>query len=845
MTALLDESAPDLEEGVIENLSPARSYESRIVAPALAIAATFALAWRLLATLLGLGGNTPTGDDVWPIRLFLHPAATGEFDWGTLLDVAYNNGQQQAVSFLIYHASAVLTDLDYFSFAWYAVALGLIRVFLTYNLVVRAAGTAPGRGLLLPLIALLTFSFSQIALYEFDVTAVPFGTGMTMLVVGAWAAVRFPNRWLGVVIGGMACTVGCYAGGVGPVALPFVLFAFIAAGTRRWRHITVLMLMAAFNIASYVWFYAKASGAALQDRASKVYDTTLVWDLVGLAFGPPGVPATRRAGVVGTVLVLLVVGSVLVALWRRWMRLEAAVPAIVFLGFGTASILQLYLLRGFAVQYYAYASMHLWIGMLCAAYAIHATWWRRRADRVIRPSRPSSVAVAALALLAATLVVTSVALGVGANRTVEDKTLFSQWKTTVSEACVRHYRIAPTTCEKDLVPWAVARLPEFVPSLAEPLEEAELGPFAKDQRWTLQGEWILDRVTVRERAGNVAWVRARRNAPESFRTARRMNLFMQAGDEVTWRLVIPEGTDGELVTAVSAATSTVPVDGADGLDLYVDVTGPGLTPASVANRQVLPRQVDWQEIHVDLGRYAGGTIDVTFGATSRAHEGSDEFVLRWPHVDIEVPDPGMAFADERLELPKATAQDLVLPVNQPDAWTLEEIDVIAERGRTLYEATPGSSPRMVLTAPVDVCLGHYSHVIFDLAVDPPWHAHPDDLVYQDHALRLYLKPVGERTFSDAYSVLVPFTFTTFDPTAGTTAAKTFGERPGGTEELPMHRYWFPLRALDLPPDMRFDAVAIAPYQRSMRDARNRFRFGEFRLAAAPLASDACAPAGGQ
>lgn len=797
---------------------PGRSLESRFLVPILAVLSVLLLGWRLLYQLLTTGGNTPTGDDIWPIRLFLHPAATGQFNWGSLLDVAYNNGQQQAFSFLVYHASAVVTNLDYYSFAWYAVLLGAVRVFLIYDLAIRASGRAPGRLILLPALAFLTFSYTQFALYEFDVTAVPFGTGLTMLVVGIWAAVRFPGRWAGALIAAGAITVGCLAGGIGPVSIPFILASLAVFGMRRWTQWLTVITVVAANVGLYVWLYVRATGAALQDRASDIYDLSLVADLAGLAWAPPGNPALRTAGVVTLVVTVVFVAFVPFAVGRRWIDLRAALPAVVFIGFGVASVLQLFLVRGFAVQYYAYASMFLWIGIALAAYALLAPVLC--GDRSLRTITGVSASLGAAFVGGAI-----VAFGIPANATAEDDMLFSRWRTVVSESCVRHYRAAPTTCEIDLVPWAAARLPEFLKSLGEPLEEAELGPFAPQQRWWLQGDFILNNVAVSEIDGDVYWTRARRAAPETFRSPIRMNLFLQARDRVEWTVDLPKGSTAVLRTAASGPTSTIQqAEDADGLDATIWINGD-----ERASAPIRAREVRWRPLEVDLAAYAGSTITIEFGADPRSTTSTDEFLFKAPHIDIEIPNPSSYLNDEKPFYPAPKPDDLHLPVSDPLHWSLDEIDVLEAGDSTLWEARPGTNPRMTLQAPLDECLADYSSVAFQLAVDEPWQADPHDLVYEHHALKVYYRLSDQPVFNEHHSFLVPFYFDSFDGREGTTADEVFGSRPGSGGALPMRSYTFPLRALELPRNARLVEIAIAPYQRSMRGVRNRFRFEEFRF----------------
>src|SRR5215813_8625874 len=282
--------------------------------------------------------------------------------------------------------------------------------------------------------------------------------------------------------------IATLSGGAGLGAWPVFLLGLGLLGFRRPAQYGAWLGVALLASLPYIIYMVLQPGPASHRVVSVMNPRHLLhalgWPLAqGITSDFVENAMAFRHGLAG--LVLAAIGLALLLRRERALAVRAA-PAVMVLAYGLLTVWQTSLFRSMIAPWYTGPFMTFWVRLLGLAAVLGTTRDQSRTWQA-RASRGWAVVVVCVLVVAYA----------SSNLTYHDKAFYLFSRAPASASCLRHYRIAPTSCEDRIFQWGVGH-PELIGLLAAPLERHHLNVFSPRQRWTLQGDFALDTVRVHE-----------------------------------------------------------------------------------------------------------------------------------------------------------------------------------------------------------------------------------------------------------------------------------------------------------------------------------------------------------
>ena len=628
----------------------------RVLALAATVMLTLVPIVRMAAIVLGNGADTPSSDDIALVTHLIGPVFDGGYQWSHYFRDTFDNTHALVLPGLVYLVVAALTHLNTYVILVGGIMVATGRLILLHGGLNRASERPWERLALWPLLAALTFSASQVSLFEQGFSSMSVGLGQFGVALGVWGLARFPGRWRGIwlmALGGVIATFSC---GCGLLAWPAFLLGLILLGFRRAGAYVVWAAAATLTALPYVaflllWPIPGAQEAAVHSLARALAVPVL---LLGLPLAQQF--ARPIAGVVGLVGgVLAATGLLLVWRGRTPARVVRAAPALMLIAYSLGVAVQIGLFRGRLAPWYTYVGAEFWIGLLGLACALRP----ERATGARQPGPFLGIGAAPRRAWRTATLATLAILYATSNLTWADKSIFLRTRSPASAACVRHYRVAPLGCAQLLQPYSSGTLDALV-ALARPLERHQLGPFAPHQEWTLQGDRALELLGAPGGAadGGGRWstdLSARSVAPTD---PGHLNLLLRPPDTLTWTVRVPDNaTRADFRSAI--AVGGVPAPGAPPVLFEIAIARPDEPYQALVSRPLAAAERRWQPVTVPLGAYAGQQVTIRLSVVGAPDTGAWG-AYRYPVLDLTV-DPSRSAGPEAAGTPSRRAKICVPP----------------------------------------------------------------------------------------------------------------------------------------------------------------------------------------
>lgn len=759
------------------------------------------------------GANVVSGDEARPLLQFIDPALQGQFNWSELYDASYQNSSSHLLTYLVYFAVARWFEMDYRVLIVLGLTLAVLRIGLLMLLARELLGSrSPVLFALLPALAALSFSKTNISNYEFGFIAFPFGLVTCAFIFGLWAIVRWGRSWRMLASVCITGAVISLASGLGPVTWTVYGIILLALRLLRWRF--VVPVVAALLVSASPYYRSLfQTGSYRSELAGEPFSLDLFLSIVGL----PLASVWERQIAGGAVVLAATILVILPLLLRPrdawpWRRLSAPLGLIAA---GLLMALLLTVLRGFVVWYYVFTGTLVLFGIaIIAAYHLH------RALR--RPRNVGTTVGLVCALLTVTVVTGSWA---SANEDHLAKTVFMRWRSPVTESCLRNYSVAPTTCEPHMAPWAPGSIPYFAGltrRLGSTLESHGLHPFSRHETWRLQGDWMLDTVETTEDQIDVSWVTPGDAYGTDFTDHRRLDLLTPAPSEVRWTIDVAAGARATFRTAVRMHPAVTDGDGAEAEVLLstgsdaADVVWHG--PANVGVS-------DWTPVRVPLDRFAGERLTVTLRTTERRTPDFDTVLWRHPVVEVE----SNRFVDPE-PAQRVPTDSLDLAIEDPSVWNASNIRWTGRRhgdarelrlsggadasdlepGSTSPETPTGTLARDVSSRP---CLDRFTHLAVDMRLEDPWgtRAQGEYGLPREATFRLRVRP--REAGSAPREIVLRLPYDLREP----------------EHEPAVQTYRVPLRVIGIPRGARLEHVDVSPISIPVPTSSNIASIGRMQL----------------
>lgn len=463
-----------------------------------------------MAFLLCLGEGIPSDDSLLN-ALLIGKLLDGGYPWSHFFRDVYTNGHFNFFPILAQYLWAMVSGWNFRAALFAGAALALLKIFLLHSALARPKDRMLS-WLLWPWLFALTFAVTAMDVFQLDSSSFQLGLNHLGFILGAWALVRFPGEWRGVLFACFGGWLATWSWGSGAMVWPAFFLGMIMLGSRRLSQYLALIAGGTISLLPYLVLLLLAPVSGQEPKLLSFVNFTLVIQSIGLVFAQGYDP--EMAWWIGLAGLAFGISGIGLALRHRLDPKKLAAPAMLLL-YVLLHLYQVSLFRSRLMPWYAYQASLFWIGLLGLAYQLlserQSRWWAY-----------------SLGLLMLFFYLTS-------NITWQDKVASLRHQGPASASCLRNYSTAPKACEALLFRWKPY---ENFREMAVALERNHLALFSKRQEWSLQGDVVLGRVESETPAGSkLRWFKdGKEFEPTDFR---RLDLEIPAGGKVQWAVDLP------------------------------------------------------------------------------------------------------------------------------------------------------------------------------------------------------------------------------------------------------------------------------------------------------------------
>ncbi|HEY9871569.1 MAG TPA: hypothetical protein V6D08_20600 [Candidatus Obscuribacterales bacterium] len=775
------------------------------------LAAALALAPLVnIVTIIATTGADNLSNDYLAYTGMVGKVLSGTYDWSGYLRDTFYRTHSVALPVFLHILDARFFHWSVYPELYAGVALAALRVVMLQQMLSVGADRRM-KLCLWPLLGLLVFSASQVSLFVYGDAALTIGLALFGFTLGVWGLLTRPGTAAGLLAmlaGGLTAS---FSWGNGLVSWMVFLVALALTGHRRWWHYALWAVGLGISILPYTLLLpVPGVSHGPQPAAGTTIVSLFNWRFIVNALGWPlsndiasqaeSLKQARDAGWTGLGLLaagaFLLIGARSKELWRQ------SVPALLLVGHGFISLWQISVFRALLAPWYTAVAMSFWIGL--GAAALVSLFQPRDAQG--QPAGYRRLVPAAHRLWGLVVLLFMAGAYSSSNLTYQDKTdlLFS--RSPASASAIRHYRTAPTYGEGLVFQWGVGN-PGLLELLASPLEKHGLSVFAPRQTWTLQGDFLLDRVRIHEHPGaaDIIWT-AKKSAADRlpWNHFKHLNLLIPAPNAVTWTVDLPAGLrKAEFVSAVAASSpDQEPGDSGSTGGPWCEISA---KPERGRDRLAVALPVKslngaWRPVRLDLTPLKGQRVTLKLAVRHAGNKEAATVVYRYPRIEVletqptHSKEPGQtrpSNTDASPEMPATTPDDMVFDLKPTDPWAVPSSGQ-AQPAAPIKE--PHDASALEYTGQLRLHLDQYSHFWVKLAADPR---------IKPRVLTVNMKIAGRK---DRPTFQLPLL-------------------PDGN----MHAYTYDLKLLELPRSCRLTGMSLELGSGQSKDGQARSEIAQIRF----------------
>lgn len=494
-------------------------------------------------------GTDNVSNDYLSYAHLIDSILNGTYNLASLVPDTFYRGHATTLPFLTHLASARWFHGSVMPELYLGLLLGVLRLALWFD-ACRACAINNEEGghhqplFLLPIIALLVFSCSQISLYTYSGATLPIGLSLFGQALAIWGLARLGTGNAGVAVAAAGGLISAYSWGNGPITWVIIMVYYLAAavGSKRFHpgRFAALLTGGAIAAIPYVMSLFTASGSTGAIDPAKTFlsffNTRVIVELLGWAFArdiathTDHLRAASFAGIGGLVLGGLGL-AIAFARYRKSAFSLLAIPLILIFS-GLLTVYQVSLVRALLAPWYATLAISFWAGL--AALAAYLITDRTQAGKTL---------LVASRLWSAVFLVFLGAIYFGSNTTFEDKTYMLNARAPVSVSALARAQSAPTYADQYVFLWTPGA-PSLLQKLSVMLERHALIPFGPERTTWLQGDFLFDAVRI-SGAGDAPIPYftddargARKSVP--FWDYRLLDLVLPPRNKISWTVAVPE-----------------------------------------------------------------------------------------------------------------------------------------------------------------------------------------------------------------------------------------------------------------------------------------------------------------
>lgn len=785
---------------------------SRVAFPILGILLALLPILRLVLFLRSAGENNISTDSFLFLG-FIDKILQGQSSWKDFFLYPMINGHLSTVPLLTLIADAKWFSLDIYPLLALGIFLAALEVAMLFDALFRHFEGSL-KWLLLPVLSALVFAPTQVSTFEYEITSLQFHWNQFGFILGVWGLSRFSGRWLGLVCACLGGMIATYSQGLGPLVWPVYFLGLWFFGYRKLSQYVFIILAGFIACLPYINVFLFPENFSRLPEFQKMLASNL-FQSIGVSFVPG-----QRSPVVsllnislllqflgwslspeigssfslylraGTLLLGFSIGIiVLIRSLDLRLRHSLAVAALVFL-YGILSAYLITVFRRTYLPWYATAFMPAYLAWAGLALATLLAW------RIL----PGSSRVWALT--------SAFAIGyffAASNQSFIKNSLYLQFRSPVSNACLQEFEVSPTYCESALF-WTKGHY-EALLGYFEKLREGKLSVFSSHRRRTLQGDWILGRVTLnqREKIPRVFWTADLGSKEVSFQDPRHLNLFLHAPNSVEWNLSLPSSSKEAVFRSAVAVSRSAPIAlHSDGVRFEVSISVEEGPYQRVFSKTLAPENREWHPFQISLVQYAGKRLRIKLSSEGLSNLDNDWGLFRYPHIDLSLDPASLGsrsssrpYRPLNTELgeapPRASVEDYVFNLSNSQEWEWSGVSRIEGIQEISKSWRLEGKPKWNYLGPLDIPASRYSFLYFRLRL--PYEVFP---LIPTITLTLRGNPDYQKT------IKIP-----------------------PLSDGAMHEYHFDLRLLELDPEARIVGLKFE----FLRDppAQNEISFSDLRL----------------
>jgi hypothetical protein len=691
-----------------------------------------AFAFVIVLTFLPLGNIlrivSSTGTNVVSNDLAYYTSAIDQFLSGTynflnLFNDSFSGSHIMALPLFVRLLAAYFSHWNIYWEIGIGIILFICQLFLLHDSLTRLSPYSPLKWLLLPLLSGLLFSTVHINIFTFGETSLALGLVGFGVNLGIWGLTKFFPTWPGILILGIGGIIAAWSWGVGVMFLPVSFLGLILFGCRTILPYFFLSLTSFVALSPYIFHLLVRGGG--NSKILTLLNFPLLIKAIGLPFGL-GKQILIGIGFYGTGaigFIFLLVIFLLIWFRRSQKFIKPAIPALMILSFALLSLWQITSFRDDLAPWYVTPFMNFWLGILGLAYVLYLNpkSQETKTHKILKVFATAKSAKIYSSIVFFSLAYFYVMSGI----TYQDKAFYLSSRIPAASACLQNYRTAPTYCEEHLFQ---AGYGDFtaIQKLADPLEKHQLSAFSPQQTRTLQGDFILDTVRLKDAPDRklIYWSADRGKNIDSWRDYRHLNLIIPDSSAVEWTVTIPSNArEAEFHTAIASQNSrSHPVTFTLNLESEND---------SEADRIVktLPRdRRSWYPLSIPLTPYIGQTISLHLQVESSGNRSETLGIYRYPFIDLTL-NPNIDIdkkskiiptnTDLSPRFPAKTPRDFQFDLRDRNLWKIEGLKIptteLAPTQKWIVDAFP---PSLEYNAPLNLCWADYAYFSVNMAVSP-------------------------------------------------------------------------------------------------------------------------------
>ena len=628
----------------------------------------------------------------------------------------YNNVHSYAFLFILRLILAELTNLSVIAEIIFGLAITLVNLWLLFSIFAHFIGqNSSARYLLLPVLSVLVFSYSQISTYSYGEAILQRELTHLGIFVGAWMLLLRSKSsfapWAMLVCGILAS----FSGGGGLLAWPVFLIAMIITNTGNLVKYITWLAGLIIGVLPYL-LYSKIN--PLISGFDQIIINRIITGLGlpmanNINYAVQDHPGALNAGLIGLCIFILAIFFLFLSRSQR--QFKIAIPSFIFISWGILCALEIALFRSFLAPWYTSEYILFWIGLvgLCIGMIWPASTLVKRKLLFFQLDTISRIAG-----ISGLIVITILFLR--SNLTYTDKTFYLNSRSPASAACLRNYHNAPTYCESFVFQWGVGN-PSYLSQMASVLDKYHWSVLGPHQEWTLQGDYILGNVSSVQQTEpeNIRWVFGALDEPSFWTDYHHLNLLINPGQSILWQIDLPSNlSSAQFNMGLSLKEKT----SCQGQKISIQIETSSEPQELVYQKQGLCNFINEFQLVEDLLDYAGKRLIIKI--TNDNNTGEDKAIrLHYPRILIDenqLPEKDQ-YALVNIRPLNTDLSSKIFPLKQSSinsiiSITDPEYQNLLLQGKNGLMVRSGQASSVGYTPAHPICLLNWSQFYFDLGL---------------------------------------------------------------------------------------------------------------------------------